>query len=243
VTDDLDVTARFYDEAAARYDADVDASSDNVLLRDAFRRRVSSLAGQSGTILDFGCGTGTDAAWYAAQGHRVVAYDISAGMVGALRARCATEISQGAVTAIEGNLSWLVDALVRDGPVAAIAANFAVLNHVGDLRSLLEELAPHLAEDGVVVASLLNPFYKRDMVQGWWWRGVAGSLQTGAILADGDVTTYRHFRRTVSTVTPRFELTEWRGASGAAEGRPGSKESVRNMLDENFIFAVLHKRG
>jgi SAM-dependent methyltransferase len=243
VNDELDVTSRFYDAAAARYDAAVDRSSNNMRLRDAFRGRVSSLAGRSGTILDFGCGTGTDAACYAAQGHPVVAYDISDGMIEALRTRCTTEISDGAITAVAGSLSKLVEALARVGPVTVIAANFAVLNHVRDIRSLLEALAPDLAENGAVVASLLNPFYRRDMVRSWWWRAAPDALRSGAIRFHGDVTTYRHFRRSVSTASPRFALTEWCGASRAAESHTGTIRPARAMLDENFIFTVLRKRG
>jgi ubiquinone/menaquinone biosynthesis C-methylase UbiE len=55
---------------------------------------VSALVGTGGTILDFGCGTGTDAAWYAERGHRVVAYDVSSGMVEVLREQLAEAIAR-----------------------------------------------------------------------------------------------------------------------------------------------------
>ena len=242
MSEDTHTTASFYDAIAARYDADMEDGTDNTKLRTSFRHRVSAIAGVGRPILDFGCGTGADAAWYAARGHRVIAYDISAGMVAGLRQRCPSEIADGTISATAGDLDVLLDTLSRTGRVAAIAANFAVLNHVRDLAPLLEALAPHLAEDGVVVASLLNPFYRRDIAQRWWWRGVAGSLQTGAIRTDGDVTTYRHFRRTVRRMaTPRFVLTEWRGASSESPRTP--VESAPAMLSDNFIFAVLRKRG
>jgi len=74
-----DLTARFYDAVAADYDALVDGRIDNVEMRLSFCERVVSVAGPGWVILDFGCGTGTDAAWYAAHGHRVMAYDVSPG--------------------------------------------------------------------------------------------------------------------------------------------------------------------
>jgi SAM-dependent methyltransferase len=243
VSENTRATASFYDAIAARYDAEMNDGTENAKVRSAFQRRVTAIAGHGRPILDFGCGTGADAEWYVARGHRVIAYDISAGMVAGLRERCPSEIADGAISAIAGDLDVLLDALSRSGPAAAIAANFAVLNHVRDLGPLLEALAPHLAENGAVVASLLNPFYRRDMVRSWWWRGAPGALKSGAIRFDGEVTTYRHFRRSVSTATPRFALIEWCGASGTTGSHVGSIRPARATLDENFIFAVLRKRG
>lgn len=243
VRDDLGATASFYDATAARYDAEVDGPTSNALLRDAFRRRVSATAGAGTTLLDFGCGTGTDAAWYAAHGHRVIAYDLSHGMIAVLRDRCATEIAEDSIRPIAGDLELLVAELERAGPVAAIAANFAVLNHVRDLRPLLGTLAPYLVPDGVIVACVLNPFYWRDMTRSWWWRGMPGSLWTGAIKVSGQVTTYRHYMRAVRRMaSPRFELVERKGASSVVNAGSPARESLRESLADNFLFLLLRRR-
>lgn len=214
----------------------------NAALRNAFRSRVSATAGSGSAILDFGCGTGTDAAWYASRGHRVIAYDLSHGMVALLRDRYPAEIAEGRITAFAGDLQALLGELERTGPVAAVAANFAVLNHVRDLQPLLSALAPHIVPDGHVVASVLNPFYWRDMRQGWWWRGVPRSLLTGAIKVAGEVTTYRHFMRTVRRMaSPRFALVEWKGASNAANAQSGSRDWMGATLDDNFLLLLLKK--
>ena len=243
VRDDLSATASFYDATAARYDAEVDGPAANALLRDAFRRRVSATAGAGTTLLDFGCGTGTDAAWYAAHGHRIIAYDLSHGMVAVLRERCATEIAKDCIRPIAGDLELLVEELERAAPVATIAANFAVLNHVRDLRPLFGALAPYLVRDGVIVAIVLNPFYWRDMTHGWWWRGMPRSLWTGAIKVSGQVTTYRHYLRTVRRMaSPHFELVEQKGASSVVNARSPARESLRETLADNFLFLLLRKR-
>ena len=243
VRDDLSATALFYDATAARYDAEVDGPTANAALRAAFRRRVSAAAGAGTPILDFGCGTGTDASWYAAHGHRVIAYDPSHGMLAVLRERCAAEIAEDSIRPIAGDLELLVEELEFAGPVAAIAANFAVLNHVRDLRPLFGTLAPYLVRDGVIVAIVLNPFYWRDMTHGWWWRGLPRSLWTGSLKVAGRVTTYRHYMRAVRRMaSPHFELVEQKGASIVVNARSPARELLRETLADNFLFLLLRKR-
>jgi len=229
VGEELRATEAFYDTVASRYDVEVDSTA-NVKLRDHFRRLVSTMAGEHGTILDFGCGTGTDAAWYAVGGHRTFAYDISSGMVDILRRRCVREIADGRVVPIAGGLDRLESELEKTGPLAAVAANFAVLNHMNDLRPVFGMFASHLAPRGAVVANVLNPFYWRDMRQMWWWRNVIRGVGTGSIRFAGDVTTYRHFVPTIASMaTPAFTLE-----------KPNS--TWRNTFAMNFRLLVLRKR-
>lgn len=229
-----DATARFYDEVAAGYDAQVDGRTDSAGVRLSFCERVTAVAGPGGLILDFGCGTGTDAAWYVARGHRVMAYDVSPGMVDVLRERCKDEIQSGHITPAAGLLDAMVHVLEGSGPVSAIAANFAVLNHVHELKPLLHLLASHLAPQGALVASFLNPFYRRDMLRAWWWRSALRSAWKGAIRMEGNVTTYRHFVGAIrKAAEPDFVLEEVRAASGSA---------LLGTLDSSFLFVVLRRR-
>lgn len=229
-----DMTARFYDEVAADYDALVCGPADNIEMRLSFCRRVASVAGPGGVILDFGCGTGIDAAWYAARGHRVIAYDVSSGMVEVLRERCANQIESGQVTLAVGSLGALVHALQAEGQVAAIAANFAVLNHVRELQPLLQQLGPHLAPGGAMVANVLNPFYRRDMRRGWWWVSVWRSGGAGPIQRDGKVTSYRHLVGAMrKAAEPGFLLEEVRAARAHA---------LLGALDSEFLFVNFRKR-
>jgi SAM-dependent methyltransferase len=241
--DETAVAARFYDAAAERYDREVDGQEPNASRRDAFRAYVSMMAGTGCTLLDFGCGTGTDAAWYAEHGHRVIAYDISQGMIGALRDRCAAQIADGTVLPLVGDIGALMDELNRTGPVAAVTANFGVLNHIRDLRPLINMLAPHLTPDGLIVADVLSPFYWRDMGRRWWWKGVLGSAWTGAIRVVGEVTTYRHYVRTVSRMgEPRFSLVAC-GRPVMIEGSvPTIRAAWRQPLADNFLTLVLRRR-
>jgi SAM-dependent methyltransferase len=232
----------YYDRVAADYDQQVDGLPANRILRDGFRAHVSLLAGSGGAILDFGCGTGSDAAWYAARGHRVVAYDTSDGMLNVLRLRCATEIAKGRVVPIAGGLRELEATLTRLLPVSAVAANFAVLNHFEDLTPLFRLLRRYLTPDGAVVASLLNPWYRGDWRSGWWWRALPRSLRTGTITARTEVTTHRHFVRTVRRMAgPQLTVAEM--ADVDESGWRPQERSMWRSTSAPFLFVVLRPRG
>lgn len=237
---DARVAAAYYDSYAEKYDAAVDGQEANLRLRAAFQERVAAVAGTHGTVLDFGCGTGTDALWYAARGNRVIAYDISVEMLTALQRRCAEPIATGRVVVVAGDLSALLPVLEREGPVAAVAANFASVNHIGDLAPLFAALAPHVVSGGAIVASLLNPIAAGDIRRRWWWRGALRSPFSGSIRLDGLVTTYRHFERTVRRAArPGFELVSWESTADIADGR--RRRGLRRRLASGFVFATLRR--
>ena len=231
----------YYDRVAAQYDDQVDGHELNRTTRDAFRPRVSELAGPAGTILDFGCGTGTDAAWYADRGHRVYAYDISAGMVDVLCARFSEHVARRRIIPIAGSLAELESALRPRAPVDAVASNFAVLNHFHDLDAPFHMLASLLRPGGSLVASMLNPFQRDDVRRLWWWRGLLESLRTGSIPYHGEVTTYRHFVGTIRRMArPHFAHVEVGHAD--ATGR-WSNEPLgwRDAMGPHFLFVALRK--
>jgi SAM-dependent methyltransferase len=238
---DLRRTAAYYDRTAVDYDGQVDGSESNRSLRAAFRARVSALAGPGGTILDFGCGTGIDAAWYVGHGHRVIAYDISVGMLDVLRARCAAALASGRVITVSGGLDDLVRALASLAPIDAIAANFAVLNHFADLRPLFGALAPQLRPGGALAASLLTPLYRSDLRRPGWWRLVALSMLTGRVTNRGMVTVHRYFVRAIRRMARgSFDLAEvaWMDADGRWSS---AQRGWRDARGEEFYFVVLRR--
>ena len=235
-------TASYYDRTAEVYDSQVDGQRENRTIRTAFRTRVAMLAGPGGTILDFGCGTGTDAAWYAEHGHHVVAYDISSAMLQVLRDRCAAAIARGAIDPVAaGDFDALESMLRRSSPLDVIAANFAVLNHIEDLRPVLASLAYHLAPGAPLVASIMNPWYRGDMRRWWWWRGLFASLRTAAIVVRGDVTTYRYFLRSIVHMLPsNLTLVEMASCNESGWKSLGRANPLLTVNDQ-FIFIVLQR--
>jgi SAM-dependent methyltransferase len=234
--------AAYYDRIAADYDVQVDGLAANRAMREAFRARVSELAGVSGTILDFGCGTGTDAAWYAARGHRVFAYDVSAGMVAMLRARSADAIAEGRIVPIVGDPTTLDEALRPFAGVEAISANFAALNHLADLAPTFALLASHLRPGGVLVASVLNPLQRTDRRGRWWLKRMWIDLWRETVVAGGAVVTYRHQMRALRRMS-----RAWFGIEEIAHaddhGRWSTmRPSWRELRTMEFRFVVLRRR-
>ncbi|PYU94786.1 MAG: hypothetical protein DMG25_05920 [Acidobacteria bacterium] len=68
-----DRSARCFDSIAAKYDELISSVPRNTWVRDAFRSLVADTVVPGSLLLDFGCGTGMDALWYAQHGYRVIA--------------------------------------------------------------------------------------------------------------------------------------------------------------------------
>jgi SAM-dependent methyltransferase len=230
-----------YDRVAAHYDEQVNGLPLNRLIRDVFRQRVATLVPHSGTLLDFGCGTGTDAAWYAERGYRVIAYDISSAMVDVLRARCSADIAQGRIVPVVGGLRELDETLQGCSSLDGIAANFAVLNHLHDLRPLFETLASRLRPDAPLVASLLNPLHGATLRRPGWWRVIALSRVTGRVVTRGAVTTYRHFVWMIRRMARRyFHVAEVARIDEAGRWLPALR-TWRDATRDEFYFVVLRR--
>jgi SAM-dependent methyltransferase len=149
-------TAEFYDGLAPEYDNHMSRPGD-VWVRGAFQEFVRSRLGRRARLLDFGCGTGTDAAWYAAQGYQVLAFDNSAGMIERLRVTCADSIARNEIEVWNAPYESFLSTLGARGSIDAVAANFAVINLLPDINSWFAVLARHLPVGGAVFVSALNP--------------------------------------------------------------------------------------
>jgi ubiquinone/menaquinone biosynthesis C-methylase UbiE len=190
---DAERIAAYYDAQAEGYDEVMASDPRNAPVRDAFRELVDATVAASGRILDFGCGTGVDARWYASTGRTVVAYDPASRMIGQVASRCAREIMAKQVVPISFPFADFPHALPPHAGFDAVTANFAVLNLVPDLTGLFDAFARVLKPSGAVIANVLNPFYWRDLRSLWWWRSFAASLGTGTLAVHWtETSTYRH---------------------------------------------------
>lgn len=204
--------AAYYDRHADTYDDAMDRDRRNVRVRRAFQALVASTVPSGGTLLDFGCGTGVDAAWYASRGYSVIAYDNSTGMVARLTAKYASEISTGSIVPVAfpfTDFPKTLPTVALDG----VVANFAVLNLVADLSRLFDQFAGMVKPGGSLIASVLSPFYWRDLLSRWWWRSYLAGRATGILRVDGgDSVSYRYLLSTiVRAAGPGFVLTRREG--------------------------------
>jgi len=186
-------------------------------------------------LLDFGCGTGLDALWYAELGYRVLAYDVSSGMLGQLRRRCAREIESGQVVPIGAPFAEVAAALGRDVRLDAVVSNYGVVNALERPRAFFDGLAPLLAQGAPLVISVMNPFFWKDMTQRWWWRDLARSVPGPAIVTCGEgIVMHRHFISSlVAAARPAFRL-RGRASVGALvpqRGRPLDWDHPRTLAE------------
>lgn len=205
-----DRSASFYDGIASSYDREVARDPGYWWTRAAFRQFVADEVPVGSTLLDFGCGTGLDAAWYAKRGYQVAVYDNSAGMLAQLRTRCAEEISSGTVVLIEMSYEDFLSGADASPAVDAVVANFAVLNQIQKPSHLFYALEKRLRTGGRVIVSVLNPFYWQDVQRRIWWKHYWESRGLGLIRSRGaDVDTFRHFiSKMKRAVRPDFRFVK-----------------------------------
>jgi 2-polyprenyl-3-methyl-5-hydroxy-6-metoxy-1,4-benzoquinol methylase len=145
-------------------------------VRDRFQRLVMQRTPAYGTILDFGAGTGIDAKQYAARGFKVLVHEPLEANLTYLREYCRDEIVRGEVTVSDTAHASAVD---------TIAANFAVLNLIGDHTPLFAKFRALLVPGGSVVLNLLNPFFLGDVRYRWWRKNLHALFSSGGYAVEG----------------------------------------------------------
>jgi len=137
-----------YDSIAADYDA---LMQPDMRMRRDLWRRYARIFRPGDAILDFGCGTGTDAIYLAGLGIRVTGIDASPGMISELRRKANAERLD--IKACVGSINDLQQ--FAPGSFAGITSAFAALNTVPDLSVFAIEAHRMLHPGGRLVAHFL----------------------------------------------------------------------------------------
>jgi SAM-dependent methyltransferase len=158
----------------ADYVAQITRRASDRRARAAFRDLVLGLTRPGSALLDFGCGTGLDARFYAGCGLQVFAYDVDAHMCDFFRAHCRDLIETGTVRLEEGPYREFIARQREERGMAVdlVTANFAPLNLVEDLNELFAAFHARTAPQGKVLASVLSPYFIGDLRYRWWWRNL-----------------------------------------------------------------------
>lgn len=168
------------------------------MVRDRFQKMVLNLLPKGAHILDFGAGTGIDAKTYAAHGYQTFVYEPAESMRESLIRHCGDEIERKTVIEVTLPLRCKVQ---------AVTANFAVLNHFENHTSLFEELAQIVHQGGIVLASMLNPYYLGDARYGWWRKNLINLVRQGHYAIPSESRIHRFVPRVVAqAAAPYFRL-------------------------------------
>jgi SAM-dependent methyltransferase len=137
-----------YDFIAADYDA---LMQPDMRMRRVLWRRYMRIFRPGDAVLDFGCGTGTDAIYLARLGIRATGIDASPGMISQFRRKADAER-----LAVEARVGLLTDLRAfAPGSFAGITSAFAALNTVPDLSAFATEAHRLLRPDGRLVGHFL----------------------------------------------------------------------------------------
>jgi ubiquinone/menaquinone biosynthesis C-methylase UbiE len=125
--------------------------------RERVRHHVKQWLGPGSFILELNSGTGEDAIWFAKQGHRVHATDISAGMLEKMLQKLThhdlhAQVSHELISFTE------LHHLFNRGPYDLIFSNFAGLNCTHELDKVLHSFSPLLKPNGIVTLVILPKF-------------------------------------------------------------------------------------
>jgi ubiquinone/menaquinone biosynthesis C-methylase UbiE len=151
----------YYDLIADDYDSILEQTDKRVRSKVAEKfKRVTP----SGTVLDFGGGTGLDLQWLAEKYTRVYFCEPSAGMKNKAIERTDKSVHKGKIVFVDDAFSdfkkWETNGPF-DEKVDAILANFAVVNCIDDITGLFKSLSLVIKPGGnLMILVLENRFLK-----------------------------------------------------------------------------------
>lgn len=208
-------TRRAFDRVAAEYDG---PAGNNVVIRrmrTQLWRAVEAAVPAGARLLDLGCGTGLDAAHFAARGYRVLAVDSSPAMVERTRRR----LDETGLTTQASVRTVGLDELqlLRGEEVDGIYSDLGPLNCAADLGSTAHVCASLLRPGGRMVVSVIGQICPWEIVyyllHGKPRRALV-RLQTGPVPVPlgGETVWTRYYtpRRFHAAFAPDFELTAYR---------------------------------
>ena len=162
----LSQTALAFDRLAATYGATVDDAPMGREIHARTQHVLDAHLPTAGTVIDFGCGIGTDALWLASRGNHVLAIDLSPGMLAVARQRVGAAGYAEVIELRHGSIEQLRRPLEGWPPVVGALCSLGALDTLADGAGYFSALAPHLGAGATVVTSTANPWCATDALLG-----------------------------------------------------------------------------
>lgn len=140
--------ASAYDQWAAQYDTNHNRTRD--LEAACLRALLADLHDQP--VLELGCGTGKNTAWFAARASHVTAVDFSAGMLAEARQR----VTATNVQFVQADLTLTPWPFAPDEAFGVVTFSL-VLEHIEHLAPVFVQAAATLAPGGLLYMAELHP--------------------------------------------------------------------------------------
>ena len=232
-----------FDAIAAAYDDSFSHSSIGRVQRDLVWLEADRAFGAGQHILEINCGTGIDALHLASRGVKVLACDAAPRMIEVARGRLNASAFAGDVdvrcVAIE-QLSMLE----VEEPYDGILSNFAGLNCVRDLNSVVRDMSRLVRPGGKLVLCLFGRFCVWEIffytLRSDFRRGFRRFRREGAVavLAPGSevLVHYPNVRELRRIFSPYFRLERWRGVGISVP--PSYLEGFAVSFPRLFKFAA-----
>jgi ubiquinone/menaquinone biosynthesis C-methylase UbiE len=154
-SDQYEAVNRAFTKQALHFDAD---DLGNPILQN-WRKQIYKHVGRFikpySTILELNAGTGIDALYFAQQGHRVHATDLSDGMIEQIKLKAGHPSLNGRLTYQQ--LSFENLDLVKKKNFDFIFSNFGGLNCIDDLNQVTKHFPALLKTDGYVTLVIMPP--------------------------------------------------------------------------------------
>ena len=200
--------------------------------RSAFQNLAVEMARPGGAIFDFGAGPGIDARFYADRGLTVEAYDVDPEMREYFSVHCRDYIQAGRITLHGGTYREFLarGAGPREHEVDLVTSNFAPFNLIDDLPDLFAKLHALTRRDGIVLASVLSPYFIGDLKYRWWWRNALRLWRDGhfSLRSDRGCIVRRRLADFAAQCSPYFTLEKvYRGLPSSGEPCSRGIELVR----------------
>ena len=125
--------------------------------RERVRAQVEKYLPAQSHILELNSGTGEDALYFASRGHKILATDLSAGMLQKLSEKIKLAGKEQQISTEQCSFTEL-ESLENKGPYDLIFSNFAGLNCTGELDKVLQSFDALLKPGGMFTLAILPGF-------------------------------------------------------------------------------------